>query len=163
MAQARHAMGGPKSVSSLQYDAVMTPLVSIELSTEAESYEELLTKTNSDSDWVEFRVKRIVPGKPVKRSRMSESGDSIIDGGSLLRQRTKADDTQDPMSCEMKPLNVDALNKTMTSLKLKDNEEQETYELKEEVKDPLKWFGVLVPQTLRQSQQHFTTGTCTHM
>ena len=30
----------------------------------------------------------------------------------------------------------------------------------EPTKDPLKWFGVLVPQSLRQSQLCFSRGTC---
>ena len=32
-----------------------------------------------------------------------------------------------------------------------------------EVKDPLKWFGILVPQSLRQSQQYFSKGSIIHI
>ena len=50
----------------------------------------------------------------------------------------------------------------MTSLKLKDPDKDKgdkgTFESNEQLKDPIKWFGVLVPQTLRQSQKHFVTG-----
>jgi hypothetical protein len=37
-------------------------------------------------------------------------------------------------------------------------EEVVTEEVTREVKDPIRWFGVLVPQTLRRSQQCFVQG-----
>ena len=157
MAQARHAMGGPKSVSSLQYDAVMTPLVSVEVNTEAKTYNELLAEVDSGSEWAEFKVNRIVPGKPARKSRLSETNESADSG---LRQRKRTEDTSDPMSYEMKPLDVDDVTKAMTSWKLKDKDDKGTFESNEQLKDPIKWFGVLVPQTLRQSQKHFVTGVC---
>ena len=169
MAQARHAMGGPTSVSSLQYDAVMAPLVSIDVSSEAKAYDELLAEVDSGSDWAEFKVNRVVPGKPVRKSRLSESDESadIIGGGgggggSGLRQRKRSGEVKDPMAYEMKQLDVDDVTKVMTSLKLKDPDKgnKGTFESNEQLKDPIKWFGVLVPQTLRQSQKHFVTGMC---
>ena len=159
MAQARHAMGGPKSVSSLQYDAVMTPLVSVEVSSEAKTYDKLLVEVESGKDWAEFKVNRFVPGKPVRKSRLSESDESADSGGGL-RQRKRTEDLRKdpgPMVYEMRSLEVEDATKEIMSLKLKDNETR-TYESNEQLKDPMKWFGVLVPRTLRQSQKHFVTG-----
>ena len=145
-------MGGPKSVSSLQYDAVMAPLVSVEINREADSYEDLMKNSaESDGDLIEFKVHRIVPGKPVKRSRLSSKDADSADDGSSLRQRKKQD-------VSLKSQGVEDVTKMMTSWKLEDNPEHGTYESNEMMKDPIKWFGVLVPQSLRQSQQHFVTG-----
>ena len=154
-------MGGPSTVSPLQYDAVMTPLVSVEVSSEAKTYDELLAEVDSSREWVEFKVNRVMPGKPVRKSRLSETDESAdIVGGSALRQRKRAEDVKDPMAYEMRPLDVDDVTKAMKSWKLKDKDESRTFESNEQLKDPIKWFGVLVPQTLRQSQKHFVTGIC---
>ena len=172
MAQARHAMGGPTTVSPLQYDAVMTPLVSVDVSSEAKAYDELLAEVDSGSNWVEFKVNRVMPGKPVRKSRLSESDESadIIGGGggeSGLRQRKRVEEVpvKDPMAYEMKQLDVDDVTKVMTSLKLNDPDKGDkgTFESNEQLKDPIKWFGVLVPRTLRQSQKHFVTGICNNI
>ena len=165
MAQARHAMGGPTSVSPLQYDAVMTPLVSVEVSSEAKTYDELLAEVDSGNEWVEFKVNRVEPGKPMRKSRLLETDESadIIGSGSSLRQRKRAEDVKDPMAYEMKPLDVDDVTKAMKSWKLKDKDDKGTFESNEQLKDPIKWFGVLVPQTLRQSQKHFVTGIYVHV
>jgi hypothetical protein len=166
MAQARHAMGGPTTVSSLQYDAVMTPLVSVNVSSEAKAYDELLAEMDSGSSWAEFKVNRVMPGKPVRKSRLSETDDSADiagggSGGSGLRQRKRVEEVKDPMAYEMKQLDVDDVTKVMTSLKLKEKDDKGTFESNEQLKDPIKWFGVLVPQTLRLSQKHFVTGIYT--
>ena len=156
MAQARHAMGGPKMVSSLQYDAVMTPLVSLEVTKEAECYEDVMKTLDGSSDVLEFKVHRVVPGKPVnKQSRLLSKNADSADNEQSLRQRKKTSE-----DVVLKPQGVEDVTKTMTSLELEDErEEGGTFESKnEEAKDPIRWFGVLVPQSLRQSQQHFVKG-----
>ena len=158
MAQARHAMGGPKTVSSLQYDAVMRALATTEISEDTvASYDDLLKRVESTGDCcVEFKINRIIPGKPVKRSRLSdETVESAGSGGSTVRQRKNVEDSTRSMA-----QGVQDLTRKTASWKLKDREEAETFESKEEIKDPIKWFGILVPQSLRQSQQHFITGVC---
>ena len=148
-------MGGPRTVSPLQYDAVMTPLVSVEVNYEAKTYDEVLAEVDSGNDWAGFKVNRVTPGKAVRKSRLSETDESA---DVIIRQRRRADDVKDPMAYEMKPLDVDDVTKAMTSWKLEDKDSAGTFESNEQLKDPIKWFGVLVPQTLRQSQKHFVTG-----
>lgn len=168
MAQARHAMGGPKAVSSLQYDSMMTPLVSIEVTEELGSYEDFERKREESSrSFVEFKVHRIVPGKPVIRSRLTAEDADSADKGVFLRQRRKREEVQSATESEIKPQGVEDVTRMedatrmMSSWRLGGNEEEGgegTFESREDLKDPLKWFGVLVPQALRRSQQHFIAG-----
>ena len=163
MAQARHAMGGPRTVSSLQYDAVMNALVTTEIDedTTTSTYDDLLKKLESDGEWVEFKIDRVVPGKPVKRARLVDNTDeSANSSGSAIRQRKKTEESMKESESvgEGTPQGVEDVTKMAASWKLKDRDESGTFESKEEIKDPIKWFGILVPQSLRQSQQHFVTG-----
>ena len=50
-------------MSSLQYDSMMTPLVSIEVGEELESHEGLARKIELSRNSVKFKVHCIVPGK----------------------------------------------------------------------------------------------------
>ena len=133
MSQARHAMGGPRCVSSLQYDSGMKSLVRVSLK-EAES-----------SSRAEFKVHRIKPGE-VYRTKSTEGAQDGDDGKDdddngeegLLRRRRKGEE----------PSSVGGI------------QEVGSREVYMEAKDPIKWFGILVPQTLRRSQQCFVQGMC---
>lgn len=153
-------MGGPKYVSSLQYDASMTPLVSVEVNEVADSYEELARKVDLSGGAVEFKVHRIVPGKSVRASRVITGDADSADSGPSLRQRRKAGESENAVSSEVGSQGVEDVSRMMSSWRLEDKKGEEMYESMEELKDPLKWFGVLVPQALRRSQQHFITGVC---
>ena len=135
MAQARHAMGGPSSVSSLQYDGRMSALVHVNPVPEVETYDELTKLVSSKEGLsIEFQVNRSDPSKPVKKpdskTRSAE--------GELRRRNVDKDSVED--------------------VPQKETKETTTIECKDEVMDPIKWFGVLVPPYLRRSQDHFKQG-----
>ena len=51
---------------------------------------------------------------------------------------------------------VENLDSGLVNRKNKTEGKEDDDQKKQKVKDPLKWFGVLVPQTLKQSQKHFS-------
>lgn len=127
MSQARHAMGGPGHVSSVQYDSGMKSLVRIHLSEDSGGIDPLPTTPRSCT---EFKVQRLKPGEiGVERAE-----DEVPSGDTVRRRKGEE-------SIEDVPLG-------------------KSKEVKEELKDPIKWFGILVPQSLRQAQQHFVQGEC---
>ncbi len=138
MSQARHAMGGPLMVSSLQYDARMKALVSIESSVNSGVSFNELTKLPDKKLVIEFQVDRKIPSNPIKKvaSVIKQSSDSQV-------RRRKFN--VDKGSVEDVPLSKEPCE-TVTM-----DDDDETYELI----DPIKWFGVLVPPYLRRSQDHF--------
>ena len=143
MAKARNSMGGPTSVSSLQYDSVMTPLVHVTTSYDPVSYDDKeLQKLSLEGVPVQFKVDRIQPGK-APASEQSRSSDSSKEGGELRKRKGGTKGVEDV------PVR-------------QDETAGETFEVKKEIKDPIKWFGILVPQSLRQSQQHFVKGQWIH-
>ena len=134
MTQARHAMGGPRHVCSLQYDSVMKPLVKLHIKSNADveeiggcSYNELTRMVPAkETLQIEFKVDRMKPGE-VRRVK-DDIGDHVT-----TRRRIKGEEAG----------SIEDVTKT---------------EVLEELKDPIKWFGILVPQNLRRSQQHFVQG-----
>lgn len=139
MSQARHAMGGPRFVSSLQYDSAMKSLVHLHLNTEEtektpSSYDDLLSIGQTGGKIrAEFEVKRIEPGKGYRAKSKSEDESAE----SLLRRR-KGEESGPIEDVPTAPGKI-----------------QESCE---EAKDPIKWFGILVPQNLRRAQQCFVQG-----
>ena len=126
---------------SLQYDSAMKSLVNIELQTNLTLSEETeIPSLYSDMATLvppgekfsaEFHVERMKPGEVYRdcvRSEEDESDDK-------LRQR-----------------------KVRSLEGVEDVPRGENREVVKELKDPLKWFGILVPQSLRQAQQHFIQG-----
>lgn len=134
-------MGGPTSVSSLQYDSVMAPLVHMSTSYEPADYDdEQLQKLSLEGVPVEFKVDRIQPGKAPTSKMNSSLIESSKEGGELRKRKGHGSG-----GVEDVPVTQEETG-------------EETYEVKKEIKDPIKWFGILVPQSLRQSQQHFIRG-----
>ena len=137
MAKARYA-SGPKSVGTLQYDATMVPLVHVNTSKHPSSYEEC----SGESGELEFEINRIQPGKSVVShdQKSSESEES-----QLRRRKPKP---KSPTEQEGDGVEDFASAKEGGTLE----------EDVREAKDPLKWFGILVPQALRHSQHCFVQG-----
>lgn len=126
-------------VSTLQYDSGMKSLVhlnldlnlEIELAEEPSSYDDILgiAKATKDKIHAEFKVQRTKPGDFYK-SKSILGAESEEEGS---RRRRKGDQSESIQEVTMESSG-------------------------EVCKDPLKWFGILVPQNLRRSQNCFIQG-----
>lgn len=132
MSKARYAMGN-KCVSSLQYGHEMAPLVRLH--------------TNAlEKGEVQFRTERTEP-KPVENSK--EEPKEVEEIGpkeeGVRRRKTvnKKTDKEDPLEPKEMP---DTKEKTEPDRMVKGQTSSQ---------DPLKWFGILVPQSLKQAQSSF--------
>ena len=132
MAKARYSMGGT-SVSQLQYDCVMTPLVRVAT--------DLNESDQSQSE----------PSLTLLRTPIVRGGGKVTEVPSTkeAQLRKRAGKGTSSVGVEDVP-------------KFTVNEEGEgegtTEDGEEMVKDPLKWFGVLLPACLPQAQQNFMEG-----
>ncbi|XP_041129726.1 coiled-coil domain-containing protein 115 isoform X2 [Polyodon spathula] len=132
MSKARYAMGN-KCVSSLQYGHEMAPLV------------RLHTRALEKGE-VQFRTERMEP-KPVENSK--EEPKQVEEIGpkeeGVRRRKTvnKKTDQEDPLEPKDVP---DTKEKTEPDRMVKGQISSQ---------DPLKWFGILVPQSLKQAQSSF--------
>lgn len=133
MSRARYNMGN-KAVTSLQYnDKDMTALINVGLSKIAVGETE--SKESDDDSAIEDQFKYI-PVKPANQDDEDNGSNSIK--GTELRRRVTQKETE----------SFDELSDKLNAVKLNEissNKQQ----------DPLTWFGVLVPQSLRQSQNSF--------
>ena len=127
MAKARYSMGGSTSVSKLQYDCVMSPLVHVAMVPESDRAEPTLTLLRT----------------PIDRSKKTSGASSTAE--TKLRRRVGKGTSEG---------GVEDVPKGSTT----EEGEGDTYEEGEAVKDPLKWFGVLLPKCLSQAQQDFVEG-----
>ena len=123
MAKARYSMGGSTSVSKLQYDCVMSPLVHVAMGPESDRAEPTLTLLRT----------------PIDRSKKASGASSTAE--TKLRRRVGKGTSEG---------GVEDVPKGSTK--------GDTCEEGEVVKDPLKWFGVLLPKCLSQAQQDFIEG-----
>ena len=135
MAKARYAMGA-QTVGALQYDTVMSALIHVRLSLETVSHHKL-------EECFEFQVERIRPGK-VDKSHTSQLKEAVQEESHLRRRK--------PVSAEGHSV------EDLLPAEEEREEEKEGVREGEPPKDPLKWFGILVPQSLRHSQQCFIQG-----
>ncbi|XP_040906319.1 coiled-coil domain-containing protein 115 [Toxotes jaculatrix] len=128
ISKARYSMGN-KQVSALQYASEIEPLVCVHART-------------LDNGEVEFCTE-----KATQRKESGKDGRSIEDigpqeEGIRRRNKPKTDTTEkeanDRASSEKAP--------EVTPVKKRDQNPQQ---------DPLKWFGILVPQSLKQAQSSF--------
>lgn len=117
-------MGGSTSVSKLQYDCVMSPLVHVAMGPESDQAEPTLTLLRT----------------PIDRSKKTSGASSTAE--TKLRRRVGKGTSEG---------GVEDVPKGSTT-------EGDTYEEGEAIKDPLKWFGVLLPKCLSQAQQDFIEG-----
>ena len=130
MSQARHAMGGPSHVSSLQYDCSMRSLVHVDPSPDDLNHlEDPSLEDKSSNIHPEFKVQRRKPGNEVVRPKLG--AEPPREG--MVRHRKGEESVEEvPMGSQ---------------------------EVCGELKDPIKWFGILVPQNLHRAQQCFVQGT----
>ncbi|XP_041129723.1 coiled-coil domain-containing protein 115 isoform X1 [Polyodon spathula] len=133
MSKARYAMGN-KCVSSLQYGHEMAPLV------------RLHTRALEKGE-VQFRTERMEP-KPVENSKeepkqVEEIGPKEEVGVRRRKTVNKKTDQEDPLEPKDVP---DTKEKTEPDRMVKGQISSQ---------DPLKWFGILVPQSLKQAQSSF--------
>ena len=141
MAKARYAMGA-QTVGALQYDTVMSALVHVRLNPETVSHSETVSPTE---EHFAFKVERIQPGRGDK-PHTSQLEEAVREESHLRRRK--------PVSAEGHSVE-----------ELPPEEEREVEKGVREgepLKDPLKWFGILVPQSLRHSQQCFIQGRQTY-
>ena len=137
MSQARHAMGGPNRVSSLQYDSVMSSLVNIQVDTNPLPGDGPDTSDQDQGESVEFHLEWKTPaGKGSGESKTTD------DEGTTVRRRKGEEESIEEVPRE----------KTEGG---GSNDSEDNNKL---LKDPLIWLGVLVPSTLRRSQQLFKQG-----
>ena len=139
MAQARHAMGGPSRVSSLQYDSAMSALVNVQAKTPPKSENDAKLPGKDDSgEKTEFYLEWKLPNKKGKKPS-ADSKESDVS----VRRRNVGSGIED---VSLKPEVASG------------DEREGGGSGGAVVKDPLLWFGVLVPPTLRQSQLCFKQG-----
>ena len=140
MAKARYAMGA-QTVGALQYDTVMSALVHVRLNPETVSHDKTVSPTE---EYFEFEMERFQPGK-VDNSHTSQLEEAVQEESHLRRR------------------NVSAKEHSVEELPPEEEGEVEKGVREgEPLKDPLKWFGILVPQSLRHSQQCFIQGRQTY-
>ncbi|XP_062314167.1 coiled-coil domain-containing protein 115 [Osmerus eperlanus] len=136
MSQARYSMGN-KQVSSLQYGSEMEPLVRVHAR----------TLTNGDAEFHTERITRMCDdnekdSKPVEDIGPKEEG---------VRRRAKAKKDGAEYDVDEKPSSKTEnapVGYSSKPTKSEHNPQQ----------DPLKWFGILVPQSLKQAQSSFKQG-----
>ncbi|KAI7794020.1 coiled-coil domain-containing protein 115 [Triplophysa rosa] len=127
IAKARYSMGN-KQVSSLQYASEMEPLVHVEDSL-------------MESGTVEFKCNRAEnkTDELTKNNLIEDIG--VKEGGLRRRINTKQKENKEEDASEQQE--TDHQGKTKTESPTPEN------------RDPLKWFGILVPQNLKQAQVAF--------
>ncbi|CAL8367004.1 unnamed protein product [Lota lota] len=137
LSKARYSMGN-KQVSSLQYASEMEPQISVQ----ARAVE---------NDGLEFCTERITVQSPTERVQNTTAVEDIGPKEEGVRRRIKSSkdisgqeelvgaSTEKPSLQTTEPPSVSLSNKC-------DQNPQA---------DPLKWFGILVPQTLKQAQSSF--------
>ncbi|KAF1390450.1 hypothetical protein PFLUV_G00058170 [Perca fluviatilis] len=130
MSKARYSMGN-KHVSALQYASEIEPLVSVHAR----------TLDNGEVDFCTERVKQKCSNEAGKDARLIEDIGPQEEG---VRRRIKPKkditekDAREEASSEKVP--------EVTPVRKGDQNPQQ---------DPLKWFGILVPQSLKQAQSSF--------
>lgn len=125
MSKARYSMGN-KQVSALQYGSEMEPLVRVH------------TRT-LESGEAEFQTQRRTLKSPEER-QVEDIGPKDKEG---VRRRVKTQEVPEIDQSDNKHPWTET--ETAPSSKPETNPQQ----------DPLKWFGILVPQTLKQAQASF--------
>nr|XP_023968210.1 coiled-coil domain-containing protein 115 isoform X1 [Chrysemys picta bellii]XP_023968211.1 coiled-coil domain-containing protein 115 isoform X1 [Chrysemys picta bellii] len=138
LSKSRFAMGC-KSVSALQYGARMEPLVRVCASPRGGSMVWFIPSSEGESGQVAFQV---IPGDGDPSAEAAEGSPAVEEIGpqdQVLRQRKGPGKTADPGPPVEAAPEPDSQNGASS-------------------RDPLTWFGILVPQSLRQAQSSFKEG-----
>ncbi|XP_059912288.1 coiled-coil domain-containing protein 115 isoform X2 [Gadus macrocephalus] len=137
LSKARYSMGN-KQVSSLQYASEMEPQIFVH----ARAVE---------NDALEFCTERITIQSPTERVQNTTSVEDIGPKEEGVRRRIKASkDMAEPEEL----VGASAENPSPTSTKPPSGSHRNNSDQNPQA-DPLKWFGILVPQTLKQAQSSF--------
>ncbi|XP_067880222.1 coiled-coil domain-containing protein 115 [Heterodontus francisci] len=142
LSKARYSMGS-KWVSSLQYGPEMVPLAQVDVS---------LKEDGRHS----FKVERVVPGEVKRTEAGREERKEIMEIGAKDQVRRRKARWRGEE--ERKLLPEDELADRMQALKESPREEGKPAGQGDGPlpgQDPLKWFGILVPQSLRLAQTSF--------
>ena len=143
MSKARYSMGA-KSVSPLQYDENnMEATARVNIAEESSEEE----KVSSDVMKVFELVREDGDGKSTNIKMSTDSKSS--DNGDGLRKRN----VEKKIPEEDKTLSIEEISGNFQKISVVESTE------KQKVVDPVKWFGVLVPQALRTSQKNFKSAT----
>ncbi|XP_014663954.1 PREDICTED: coiled-coil domain-containing protein 115-like [Priapulus caudatus] len=131
MSKARSVMG-QKLISELQVpiNCDMVASVSVDCGEVRDDVPVLSSAANLSNQHVMFSIAG------------ASDGEAVLSGG--VRQRNKGANTAPATDCSL--TNDDAETNTVHDSAVASK-----------IKDPLKWFGILVPQSLRQSQAAFKT------
>ncbi|KAM4611132.1 coiled-coil domain-containing protein 115 [Polymixia lowei] len=135
ISKARYSMGN-KQVSSLQYASQSDPLICVQART-------------LDNGGAEFCIKRITQKSHMGSGKDAECVEDIGPKEGVRRRiKSKTDVTEkeesDKANCETSSTKME-LPEVLPVTKGDQNPQQE----------PLKWFGILVPQSLKQAQSSF--------
>ncbi|XP_076840719.1 vacuolar ATPase assembly protein VMA22 isoform X2 [Brachyhypopomus gauderio] len=127
ISKARYSMGN-KQVSALQYASEMDPHVYV-------------TTSLSENGVVEFQCERTENKEELNESDIVENI-GPTEGGLRRRVNVKQKETEDESTCKGQQQKDPQAN-------------TKTEKPKCQHQDPLKWFGILVPQNLKQAQTAF--------
>ncbi|XP_072884697.1 coiled-coil domain-containing protein 115 [Hemitrygon akajei] len=140
LSKARYSMG-TKCVSSLQYGSEMVPLARVDVSQKEDGH-------------YDFRVERVDSGEQTggtiteKRLEIEEIGPKEQEEAPLVRRRRKPEGGGEKGLC--------AEEEVCTPQASEEDRERPSRPGRPPLaRDPLKWFGVLVPHSLRLAQASF--------
>ncbi|XP_078088269.1 vacuolar ATPase assembly protein VMA22 [Mustelus asterias] len=142
LSKARYSMGN-KWVSSLQYGPEMVPLAQVDVSLQ-------------EGGRCGFQVERVDCGEAKRTGALQEEQKEIVEIGTREQVRRRKsrwkEDEEQKLSCE------DEVASRSQTLKESTGEEETPAEQKDgrrPCQDPIRWFGVLVPQSLKIAQASF--------
>ena len=135
--QARYTMGA-KAVGSHQYH--LEDMVAAEVKVNLTPSDPVLEQ---DDPYMTFESHKVTSSSEEDVTNTEDASDDVSEGlrrRNVITEKEKKDTDDDKIS---------ELVDRVTDLDIKDSTPTKTKH------DPLRWFGVLVPQALRESQRHF--------
>ncbi|KAI9286130.1 hypothetical protein BC943DRAFT_336908 [Umbelopsis sp. AD052] len=142
LGQAKYSMGTSK-LSRYSYDERMKSLYKIQVSEQGDNDNDVFSISN-----VEFKEENDTEESSQAKDEMTEKLSNMS-----LRQRKAAHDTLDKDQLETK----DEKESTEETKPKSNSKTKKTKEVRKIDRNPLHWFGILVPSSLRTTQQHFKT------
>ncbi|KAI8581064.1 hypothetical protein K450DRAFT_234460 [Umbelopsis ramanniana AG] len=142
LGQAKYSMGTSK-LSRYSYDERMKSLYKIQVDEQGENGNDIFSISN-----VEFKDENDGEETGQIKDEVTEKLSNLS-----LRQRKPAHDTPEKEQLETKG-EKETTEETKPKTKSKN---KKTKEVRKIDRNPLHWFGILVPSSLRTTQQHFKT------
>ena len=143
LSMARYSMGN-KAVSSLQYSHKM----------ECALYHVDLV---DEENLAAFRLRKVNPGEVLSEANTSDG--NKLEGSTALRRRKPRNIDKDKDNQESSQLKIEdiEISDMLESVKLNESSSTNGNAKVKKVQDPIQWFGVLVPSSLRNGQHKFQT------